>query len=305
MIGASVLRMRGVEDSDQTFPVVFDSASTDLAEPEFRYDGFVLSAIAVTDYRESVEPPETVSLEVVLSFVDIVGRRATVSLFVDYGFSDSTLNVSEAVAVPLGPDIPEVRMFVVPVDAMPPDAFRSDTTQFELLRLAAANDVAGRQGESLGSVPQEYYLLGFVVDRLWPDAIVELRVSDDPEGLVGAEANSLELDFQGWRVAVLRTVLALNTGDETFVKTIYQPGSDNPPAERAPRLAGVFSSHVSAAATPSGTAATAAPLELDLAPTPEEQSAKDRLIELDELLEQDLITPEEFAVKRQQILDDL
>ncbi len=50
---------------------------------------------------------------------------------------------------------------------------------------------------------------------------------------------------------------------------------------------------------------TPAPLELDFAPTDEGRSARERLTELEALLEQELITPEEFAEKRQQILDDL
>jgi hypothetical protein len=174
VIGASVLVMRGVDDPNETFPVIVaPEAAAGLQEPDFRYAGFVLSGATVTDYRESVDPPESVSLGVVLGFVDAAGRRATVSLFVDYEFSGDSLSVGRASALPLGPDVPEVRLFVVPVEAVPADAFRPETTLHELLSLAAANDVANRTGGET-TLLRDYYLLGFVVDRLWPDAAVEL-----------------------------------------------------------------------------------------------------------------------------------
>ena len=66
-----------------------------------------------------------------------------------------------------------------------------------------------------------------------------------------------------------------------------------------------------AAAASAAAAAPAEPLELNLTPETAEEtprgagSAKERLVELEELLRLELITEAEFAEKRQQILDDL
>ena len=184
----------------------------------------------------------------------------------------------------------------------------------ELLRAAVEN--ASREPSPQ---PREYYIFAFSANRLPLDAVIELRLSDTPEGIEGHPGNSVQLDHQGWRTAVMRGTFARTAGEEFSIKAIYRPGAGTPIEERPPRLVAVVSSRGATVAVENAETVTAPALELapckDLAPrtgqadeivaADDRQGVKRRLMEIEELLELKLITPEEFAKKRQQILDDL
>lgn len=311
IVGASVLTMRGRDTPEAIWPVrIAAEARAALREPEFRYEGFTLVATGLASFDEPTTDPETASLSAVLDFVDDAGRRASVALLVGYGFTGEWLEIRGAEVVTLAPTRPEVRVFIVPADEFPAGALQSEGDGLELLRAAVEN--ASREPSPL---PREYYIFAFSANRLPLDAVIELRLSDTPEGIEGHPGNSVQLDHQGWRTAVMRGTFARTAGEEFFIKAIYRPGAGTPIEERPPRLVAVVSSRGATVAVENAETVTAPALELDLAPrtgqadeivaADDRQGVKRRLMEIEELLELKLITPEEFAKKRQQILDDL
>ena len=306
IVGASVLAMRGRDTPEAVWPVwIASEARAALQEPEFRYQGFALAATGLAEFDGPTTDPETASLSAVLDFVDDAGRRASAALLVEYGFTSERLEIREAEVVALAPARPEVRLFMVPADAFPGSALQSKGNGLELLRAVVEN-----ASNEAWPLPREYYIFAFIADRLPPDAVLELRLSDAKEGIEGHPANTVQLDHQGWRTAVTRATFTRTASEEFFVKAIYRPGSGTPREERVPTLAAVSSSYPSAAAS-AAESAPAEPLELNLTTQAAEEtprgagSAKERLAELEELLRLELITEAEFAEKRQQILDDL
>ena len=314
IVGASVLAMRGRDTPEAMWPVrIATEARAALQEPEFGYEGFALVATGLASFDEPSTDPETASLSAVLDFIDDAGRRASAALLVEYGFASEWLEIREAEVVALAPTRPEVRVFIVPVDEFPGGALQSEGDGLELLRAVVEN--ASHEPSSL---QREYYIFAFGADRLPPDAVLELRLSDTPDGIEGYPGNSVQLDHHGWRTAVMRATFARTPGEEFFIKAVYRPGAGTPLEERSPRLVAVASSLGTTAATANVETVMAPALELDLAspigddaPSTTSEAADDRrgvkvrLTELEELLELELITPEEFSEKRQQILDDL
>lgn len=245
VIGASVLRMRGVDDPETTWPIIFSSpAGAGLQEPDFDYDGFTLVGVALTDWDLLAAAPPTLTLNALLIFGDPAGRRATMSLIADYGFTEENMVIGSASALTLAPPDPEVRLFIVPAEDVPDDVLDVEAGELELLHHVAAHAVGVSGSAQPPTTARDYYVFAFIVDRLPPDAQVQLRVSDTPEGIDGEAGNAVDVDFHGWRVAVLRGTFTLNSGPELFIKAVYTPGGDTPPEQRSPRLAAVFSSHL-------------------------------------------------------------
>lgn len=251
VVGASVLGMRGNDRPADIWPVVIaPPAAAGLRDPEFLYSGFSLADVAVIDTRMSERLPGGIALRALLTFVDGAGRRARTLLGVHYTISERDVEIAEANVLPVAPARPEARLFIVPAEAFPGPVLDTVSDPLELLRQVSAKAVTGPAAGRVTRAPGDYTVFAFFLDRLPPDAEVQLRVSDVEDGIGGDPGNSVGLYYQGWRVAVLRARFAIDAGLELFLKAVYRPGSGVPAEDRKPRLAGVLSSHRGSGAGP-------------------------------------------------------
>lgn len=245
VIAASVLAMRGRDDSKTLAPVVVaPAAKAALSEPAFRYDGFTLTGIWLTNYAVTSPSADAVSVDALLGFADAVGRHATISLAADYGVAPRKIEVKSASAVTVAAESPLVRLSVVPATAFPDGVLSPELDWPQLARVVADKALTPEAAKRLPLAPEDLYVFAFFQDRLPPDAEVQIRVSETPEGIAGDPSFSTTMDFDGWRVAAMRAKLALGTGTEFFFKAIYRPGSPLPAAERTPRPVAMLSSHL-------------------------------------------------------------
>lgn len=220
-VAASVLSMRG-QVRAATGPVrLDDTLASALAEPEFAYEGFALTAIAVTQFGASTGPRGVYEASALLAFRDTAGRRAIASLVLRFSVADDHILVEDAEAVPLAPATPAATVWYVPARAMA----ASDLATIDgagLARLAAQYTVAPADATP---DPIDYYIFAFVTDRLAPDAAVELRIGADAEGVGGFPGSPAMLNFDGWPVRVHRATLVLGALPAFHFKVVYRPGT--------------------------------------------------------------------------------
>ncbi len=240
VLGAAVLEMRKLEKAGPTWPVIIDeSAARALKEPVFRYQGFDLSAIAVTRYQRAMSG--AFDLSAILTFLDGGGRRASVSAVLSFLITEETIQIVTAELAFLAPPEIRVRVAIVPTESAPELApeIKPDVDPVAAMIQSVENEVTP---QTEGSVPQSFDILAFFLDRMPPDAEVQIRLGEQPDGATGYAAGST-LDFDGWRVVRLRGAFALNGPTEFFIKAVYQPGGPVPGFDRDPQVLQVVSSH--------------------------------------------------------------
>jgi len=232
VVGAAVLEMRKLEDAGPVWPVAFeDGAAQALKEPDFRYQGFDLSAVAVTWYQRTFSG--AMDLSAILTFVDGDGRRGVVSAVLSFIITGDGIQVIAADVALMAPPTNRVRIVIAPAGVSPNANFSG------LLNAAAENEIIPVTADPF---PQDFEIQGFFLDRMPPDAQVEIRLGRDGTSTAGFGVGAVT-DFDGWRVARMVGAFALNGPSEFFIKTLVQPGGPVPGFDRDPVLVGVVSSH--------------------------------------------------------------
>jgi hypothetical protein len=89
---------------------------------------------------------------------------------------------------------------------------------------------------------KEYYVFAFVMDRLEPDAKINLVFGDRLEGSNGAIKNAVTFQDDGWHVAYAPATFAADGDPPVFFKALYTPGGSIPALQRKTVIAGVFTS---------------------------------------------------------------
>ena len=232
VIGGAVLEIRKLEETGPMWPVQFDDkVARALKESEFRYQGFGLSAVAVTSYQRAFSG--AMDLSALLIFVDGDGRRGIVSLVLSFLISGDGLQVVSADLALMAAPNPRARLVITPA------GLSANANFAGLLSAAAENEITPR---TAASFLQDFEVSAFFLDRLPPDAQVQIRLGADEDGPAGFGVGA-SLDFDGWRVARMIGAFALNGPSEFFIKALVQPGGPVPGFDRDAQVAGVISSH--------------------------------------------------------------
>ncbi len=242
VVSAAVLRMRGLDDPETIWPVVFSpEAAAELGQSAAAFGRFTLVGSMLQDWSLLSAEPFNLTLDSLLYFADPTGRRAIVSLLVVYGFTELNVEIRRARIETVAPDVPEARLFVVPAADVPDSVLDAGADQLALLEHVVANAVGGER--PVPTTPEDYYVFAIMMDRLPADSDIRLRLGNAPDGVAGNDGNAVTVDYHGWRVAVLRGTFALGTGQEFFFKVVHRPGDDGTGGERASTLTAVFSSY--------------------------------------------------------------
>ena len=260
VVYAAALQMRG--SSVDTSPVSFSAAAQQaLREESHIYGGFGRPLYSVLRFVQSGGQENVYDLGVAMFFVDAGLRRSAVYGEFTYVLGETQIVVQSARLSPIVPDRPQTVLSIVPADRVPNDLLQTYRTHAELLPWVVVNALSAGEQATVPSGKQPYYIFAASLDRLAEGATLEIRISDDANGLVGEAGDCMDMDYEGWHVAVLPGQFAFSTTPEFFIKMIYTPGTDVKPGKREPRLLGVYSSYLKAVQSgeepPRGTVLTA------------------------------------------------
>jgi len=216
VFGAAVMRMRGLDDPEAASAIILSPSATNaLKSPGFNLETFTLIGTALTDWSKLSDKPLAYSINAMLIFADPVGRRATLSLVADYHIQPDHIEISNASLLPMTPPDPDIVLFVVPAKDVTDDILTGRVSDAAFLEFMSEKAVT-KQGDA-PSTEQDYYVFSYSIDRLLPDAYVELQDEQSTSGLK-------TINFHGWQVAIARASFAINSGQEKTFKAIYQPG---------------------------------------------------------------------------------
>jgi hypothetical protein len=185
----------------------------------------------VTRYKRAFSG--ALDLAAILTFVDGDGRRGIVSAALSFITTGDGIQVTSADLALMAPPTNRVRIVIAPGGVSPNANFSG------LLNAAAENEITPPTAESF---PQNFEVQAFFLDRMPPDAQVEIRLGTEAAGTAGFGVGAAT-DFDGWRVARMTGAFALNGPSVFFIKTLVQPGGPVPGFDRDPALVGVVSSH--------------------------------------------------------------
>ncbi|MFW6005510.1 MAG: peptidoglycan-binding domain-containing protein [Desulfonatronovibrionaceae bacterium] len=230
-------------------------------ESSFKYQGFAVTDIRLIDQWARSTGADSFSCRVqgVLSFADQLGRRTLLEYTADYELFKGRIVIQRSEIIPLPPIFPRTAAFILEgrklkhiVDQKPDfTAFYAGVVQESIPMTPTAREKAQYEAyqemsffERLRNAPNtkkdEYFMVIFVMDRLTPDADLEVLVT---ESLYGKKslANVVYRDFHGWRVAVFGGEFAIGS-DLFHAKVYYHPAPGVLPEGREEVLVGLFTS---------------------------------------------------------------
>ena len=130
-------------------------------------------------------------------------------------------------------------LFVLPAKAIKtglPDTFGG------LLAYVGERAVPFTQRQSAPPENKEYVIVVVLLDQISSSAKLEVKISDDPEGIYGYKESTKYIDMNGWRGTLLagRLILFDNGAEpDLFVKAVFSPGKEAG-FFRTPKLVGLY-----------------------------------------------------------------
>jgi len=213
-----------------------DNLGAGLAEKDFRYDGFSVTAHKLLRYNQRPGKTDGRIIAGRLEFEDTIGRRTEVLYFADYVFETGGVRVTDVKVATLFSTFPEALMFIVPTKKAKA-AGGLPKTHSEMLNFVSSNAVDWPTPGLIPRKVEEYIIFTFLMDRVSPTAENELKISEDDFSNFGYKDSSKYIDINGWRIGLLPGNFNLATSD-LFVKVTFIPGEEA--GSRFTRLVGVF-----------------------------------------------------------------
>ncbi len=243
VLGAVMAHMRGGLDQRIKAPIIFsENALAGSRLVPFILDPFTMIGSVITDWGVRENVPPAIALDALLNFVDPMGRRATLSLVIDYMITKSAVEVIDVTIEAVPPPNPEVRYFFIPEENLPTDVFSQKSSSEKFHRIIKENAVV--IGPEILAGPKPYFVLAYVVDRVRPNAEIDLRVTTKSDSDAETSTRYSTLKHDGWQIAVNKTTFAFNQGIELFFQTVYLNNEDDSNGSRAtPQVLGVMSSY--------------------------------------------------------------
>lgn len=209
-----------------------------IAEDEFRYQGFNLKKTELVRYAQRPGNEDGRVVAGKLGFEDSIGRRIEVLYYADYVYKDGGITIADLRAAPLYSTFPEAIMFLLPARAVV-EAGGLPQTHSEIIAFASEHAVDWTTVSGVTGQTDNYIIVTFLMDRVSPSAQVELKISDTKIGNAGYKNSSKYLDILGWRIAVAPG--SFNLGNASFfVKVVFQPGDEVGFGGRYKRVIGLY-----------------------------------------------------------------
>lgn len=230
-------------------------------ETTFNYNGFSVSEINITEHWANDTGRRTFDCRVagVMLFSDALGRRAMVSYSADYELFRDRILIKNSAVRPVPPVFPNTRAFIIEgsklqaiVEKWPgfeefftgvvSNAYNMTPTAEERRERKMLEEMSlfERLRRGTGIERQVNFMVIFVMDRLTPDAEIDVIVSRNP-GERASLAKPVYRDFDGWRVAVFGGNFAVDH-DVFYAQVQYMPAPGVLPEGNDRVLVGLFSS---------------------------------------------------------------
>ncbi len=259
LVTAAILeKMRHEKQSLETVRFARDGKHV-LSEPDFAFEGFNLDSVIIEEYQaqELSDEDYLCRLKGYLTFVDPLNRQTVNYYTAEYRMTSAGITIDKSAAFTVSPVFPETKAFILKEEHLEM-AVRSAESFIELYAEVAAMAQSMtptreeirqkreqeemsfferlRSGTSTESKDQVMVI--FVMNRLTPDAALEVVVSDTLHGRSSAVSPSF-LDFNGWQVAAFGGDFAIDH-DVFYTKVYYRPAPGVLPEGEEEVLVGLF-----------------------------------------------------------------
>ncbi|MCK9230594.1 MAG: peptidoglycan-binding protein [Syntrophales bacterium] len=242
--------------------VSFDPAGKHYTpETRFTYSGFSVTDISIKDHwaRDTGRKSFDCRVDGSILFSDALGRRALVSYSAEYELFRDRILIKNSTVQPVPPIFPNTRAFIIEgtelqaiVDKRPgfEEFFTGVVSKsYSMIptveerrerKMLESMSLYERFKRGTGIERQPNFMVIFVMDRLTPDAEIDVVVSRNPNDKVSM-AKPVYRDFDGWRVALFGGNFAVDY-DEFYAQVIYRPALGVLPEGADRVLTGLFSS---------------------------------------------------------------
>ncbi len=242
--------------------VSFDSGGNHYTpETRFDYRGFSVSDISINEQwaRDTGRKSFDCRVAGVMLFSDQLGRRAMVSYTADYELFRNRIIIRNSAVRPVPPIFPTTRAFIIEgsefkeIVGERPDFYGFYTGVVSKAHSMTPTLEERREREELQKMSlfdrikrgtrierQENFMVIFVMDRLTPDAELEVVVTRNPNDRASL-AKPVYSDFDGWRVAIVAGKFAIDH-DVFCAKAYYKPSPGVLPDNSEQVMVGLFSS---------------------------------------------------------------
>ena len=244
VLGAIVTEMRGLELPKEAGEIlVFDEQIRQgLHEGSFDYGGFRCIGVVPKTFRNSTDDYQTKILEGTAIFRDQVGRTTIIEFQTSYHLAQEKIIIREASCNSLYPSHPNTMLFFVPAEAVSANLIETQNTHAKLLKFISENALTKEQLSTTSGKMQKYFVFACTMDRIANEAKLGLLVSQSNDGSIESAQESMDINYDGWHVAILRGQFKLNIEPEFFFKAIYKPGNEAPLKEKKMQVISSFSS---------------------------------------------------------------
>ena len=226
----------------------------------FNYDGFAVSRFTLIDHWANDTGRNSFAcwIEGGLLFVDQLGRTAMVEMVADYELFQDRIIINRSMVRPVPPLFPNAMAFIIEehklkriVDQRPdfPRLFLEVTSNAHNMTPSPDERRLRDELQEMSffqrmrhTPPQERqdnYMVIFLMDRMMPDAELEVVVNRSLHGR-NSEAKVNHFDFNGWRVAIFGGHFAIDR-DDFYARVYYKPGPGVLPDDLDQVLVGLFS----------------------------------------------------------------
>lgn len=242
--------------------VEFESPDSHYSlDKDFDYQGFSVTNIKIINHwaKEAGNGRYNCKLHGVIAFGDVLGRRALVDYIVYYRLRGKKQVIVKSQVMPIAPAFPHTQAFFVQAQKLKEImAGEYDFTEFyarvvnnaysmtptseeikEKQELAEMNFFE-RLKNSSGLKRKDNFMVIFVMDRLTPDAELDVVVSRHVNGMQSL-TQPVYMNFSGWRTAVFGGNFALDK-DKFYTKVFYKPEQGVLPEGKEQVLIGLFCS---------------------------------------------------------------
>ena len=216
VINESILELMGGNHTDSL--VRFSSlALKELRKERFHYEGFSDFHYAVNRFAKNDKTGE-IELGAIISFTDTLLRRSSISMLLTCRWMKNDVRVVKAKLKQLVPPKIMSVLFVVSEEKVPKTLLK-EGNHAKLMQWLSHNALAVNDRKNAGR--GMYYLFAANLDRLEAGAKVQLRISAQQEGGDGNTYGGLDIDYEGWHVAIAKIDKKILFNTTLFAKLIY------------------------------------------------------------------------------------
>jgi len=213
-------------------------ADSFLIGKEFKFSGTELYI-----YQIEKSNPSEKTIAGKIEFEEPLGRRASALFLSRFSSVKNDIVIKETRVEPLYSTKPEPVMFIVPAASLPKNANQFPDSYRELFEFAGHKAVSPSSEKAEESTA--YAVFVFLLDRISPSAELLAKVSTDKTGVYGYKKATRYLDFNGWRVGILKGQFSFSGQDQAqplYIKAVFIPGKEVGKI-RSPRLIARYAIH--------------------------------------------------------------